>query len=114
MSLASQYRRLSGCERVDIIPRGFFVGHTQKLCETNTYMYIRHTTLLAVVKRTEAYWEGMVQFPSKSRLILTVNNLSESEEGVQQIGAAVERMHIGKQDSYRVKTPFSWLMFTNI
>lgn len=57
-----------GSERVDIVPRVFFVA-THKDCVSDQPTYIRHTTLLAVVKRTEAYREGMVQFPSKSRLI---------------------------------------------
>ena len=71
------------------------------------------SALQAAVKGTEAYPKGMIQFASESRLILAINNLSEGEEDVQQIRAAVER--IGRQgDKYRVRTPFSWLMFSKI
>jgi len=104
--------RMVGGKRVDIMPRAFFVG-THKDRVSDQHLHQIDNTLQAVVKRTEAYREGIVQFASESHLILPVNNLSESEEDVQQIRAAVEC--IGKQgDNYRVKTPFSWHMFSNI
>ena len=99
-------------ERVDILPSVFFVG-THKDLVSDEQLHHIDNTLQAVVKGTEAYREGMVQFASESRLILAVNNMSEGEEDVQQVRAAVER--IGSQgDKYRVKTPFSWHMFSNI
>ena len=104
--------RMVGSETVDILPRAFFVG-THKDRVSDQHLFQIDNALQAVVKRTEAYREGMVQFASESRLILAVNNLSEGDEDVQQIRAAVER--IGKHgDNYRVNTPVSWLMFSNI
>ena len=104
--------RIVDGERVDILPSVFFVGTHKDLVSDEQLRRI-DSTLQGVVKRTEAYREGMVQFASKSHLILAVNNLSEGDEDVQQVRAAVER--IGSQgDKYRVKTPFSWHMFSNI
>ena len=104
--------RMVGSETVDILPRAFFVG-THKDRVSDQHLLQIDNALQAVVKRTEAYREGMVQFASESRLILAVNNLSEGDEDVQQVRAAVER--IGKHgDNYRVNTPVSWLMFSNI
>ena len=104
--------RIVDGERVDILPSVFFVGTHKDLVSDEQLRHI-DSTLQGVVKRTEAYREGMVQFASKSHLILAVNNLSKGDEDVQQVRAAVER--IGSQgDKYRVKTPFSWHMFSNI
>ena len=104
--------RMVGNERITINPDIFLVA-THKDCVSDDRLQEIDSALQVVVKGTEAYREGMIQFASESRLILAVNNLSEGEEDVQQIRAAVER--IGKQgDNYRVRTPFSWLMFSNI
>ena len=104
--------RMVDGERVDILPSVFFVGTHGDLVSDQHLLQI-DSTLQAVVKRTQAYHEGMVQFASESRLILAVNNVSEGDEDVQQVRAAVER--IGSQgDKYRVKTPFSWHVFSNI
>ena len=103
--------RMVGGKTVDILPRAFFVG-THKDRVSDQHLLQIDNTLQAVVKRTEAYQEGMVQFASESCLILAVNNLSEGDEDVQQIRTAVER--IGRQGNYEVNTSVSWLMFSNI
>jgi len=104
--------RKVGSETVNIVPSVFFVG-THKDLVSDKHLLQIDSALQDVVKRTEAYREGMVQFASESRLILAVDNMSEGEEDVQQVRAAVER--IGKQgDKYSVKTPVSWHMFSNI
>ena len=104
--------RMKGKERITINPDVFLVG-THKDCVSDDRLQEIDSALQVVVRGTEAYQKGMIQFASESHLILAVNNLSEGEEDVQQIKAAVER--IGKQrENYRVKTPFSWLMFSNI
>ena len=104
--------RMVGNERITINPDIFLVA-THKDCVSDDRLQEIDSALQAVVKGAEAYQKGMIQFASESRLILAVNNLSRGEEDVQQIRAAVER--IGKQgDNYRVRTPFSWLMFSNI
>ena len=104
--------RMVGDRKVMIQPNIFFVA-THKDLVSEEHIHQVDITLQEVVKGTEAYKYGMVQFGSESQMIIAVNNLSEDEEDVQQIQAAVER--IGKRgDDYRVKTPFSWLMFSNI
>ena len=104
--------RMVGGKKVVIQPNIFLVA-THKDLVSEEHIYRVDIALQEVVKGTEAYKDGMVQFVSESQMIIAVNNLSESEEDVQQIRAAVER--IGKRgDDYRVKTPFSWLMFSNI
>ena len=104
--------RIVGDERITINPDIFLVG-THKDLVSDEHLQQVDSVLQALVRGTEAYREGMIQFASESRLILAVNNLSEGEEDVQQIRAAVERM--GRQgDNYRVRTPFSWLAFSNI
>ena len=96
-----------GNETVNIVPSVFFVG-THKDLVSDEHLLQIDNTLQAVVKKTEAYREGLVQFASESRLILAVNNMSESEEDVQKVRAAVER--IGKQgDKYKVNTPVSYV-----
>ena len=104
--------RMVGNERITINPNIFLVATHKDRVSDNRLQEI-DSALQTIVKGTEAYREGMIQFASESRLILAVNNLSEGEEDVQQIRAAVER--IGRQgENYRVRTPFSWLMFGNI
>ena len=104
--------RMVGGKKVIIQPNVFFVA-THKDLVSEEHIHQVDIALQEVVKGTEAYKDGMVQFASESQMIIAVNNLSEGEEDVQQIRAAVER--IGKRgDDYRVQTPFSWLMFSNI
>ena len=104
--------RMVGNKKVIIQPNIFLVA-THKDLVSEEHIHQVDITLQEVVKGTEAYKDGMVQFGSESQMIIAVNNKSEDEEDVQQIRAAVER--IGKRgDDYRVKTPFSWLMFSNI
>lgn len=98
MKLASQSKRLPqspatitststvqmvGRERVVILLRVSLLASTRS-CAEQCLLWM-DDSLQAVVKRTEAYCEGMVQFASKSCLILAVNNLSEGEEDVQQV-----------------------------
>ena len=104
--------RMVGDRKVMIQPNIFFVA-THKDLVSEEHIHQVDITLQEVVKGTEAYKDGMVQFGSESQMVIAVNNLAEGEEDVQQIRAAVDR--IGKRgDDYRVKTPFSWLMFSNI
>ena len=104
--------RMVGSKKVVILPNIFFVA-THKDLVSEEHIHQVDIALQEVVKGTEAYKDGMVQFASESQMIIAVNNLSEGEEDVQQIRTAVER--IGKRgDDYRVRTPFSWLMFSNI
>ena len=104
--------RMVGSKKTVIQPNIFFVATHKDLVSDEQICQV-DIALQEVVKGTEAYKNGMVQFASESRMILAVNNLSEGNEDVQQIRAAVER--IGRQnDDYRVTTPFSWLMFSNI
>ena len=104
--------RMVGGEKVIIQPNIFFVA-THKDLVSDEHLHQVDITLQEVVKGTEAYKNGMVRFASESRMILAVNNLSKGKEDVEQVQAVVER--IGRQkDDYRVKTPFSWLMFSNI
>ena len=104
--------RMVGGKKVIVQPNIFFVA-THKDLVSEEHVHQVDITLQEVVKGTEAYKNGMVRFASESRMILAVNNLSKGREDVEQIRAVVER--IGRQnDDYRVKTPFSWLMFSNI
>ena len=104
--------RMVGDKKVVIQPNIFLVA-THKDLVSEEHIHRVDIALQEVVKGTQAYKDGMVQFGSESHMIIAVNNLSEGEEDVQQIRGAVER--IGKRgDDYRVKTPFSWLMFSNI
>ena len=104
--------RIVGDERITINPNVFLVATHRDLVSAEHLQQV-DSVLQALIRSTEAFREGMIQFASESRLILAVNNLSEGEEDVQQIRAAVERM--GRQgDNYRVRTPFSWLAFSNI
>ena len=104
--------RMVGSEKVVIQPNIFFVA-THKDLVSEEHIHQVDIALQEVVKGTEAYKDRMVQFGSKSQMIIAVNNLSEGEEDVQQIRAAVERIG-NRGDDYRVRTPFSWLMFSNI
>ena len=104
--------RMVGGKKTIIQPNIFFVA-THKDLVSDERLHQIDIMLQEVVKGTEAYKNRMVQFASESRMILAVNNLSDSKEDVQQIRVAVER--IGRQNNdYRVTTPFSWLMFSNI
>ena len=76
--------RMVGSETVNILPSVFFIGTHKDLVSDERLRHI-DSTLQGVVKRTEAYHDGMVQFASESHLILAVNNLSEDDEDVQQV-----------------------------
>ena len=104
--------RMVGDRKVVIQPNIFFVA-THKDLVSEEHIHQVDIALQEVVRGTEAYKNGMVQFASESCMILAVSNMSGGEEDIKQIRAVVER--IGRQnDDYRVKTPFSWLMFSNI
>jgi len=76
--------RRVGNKTVNIVPSVFFVG-THKDLVSDEHLLQIDNTLQAVVKRTDAYREGMVQFASESRLILAVDNLSKGKDDVQQV-----------------------------
>jgi len=58
-------------------------------------------------KRNWSLSWGIVQFASEYHLVLTVNNLSEGKEDVQQVRAAVDR--IGMQSNKYKRTSILWL-----
>ena len=73
--------RIVGDERVAINPNAFLVG-THRDLVSDEHLRQVDSVLQALVRRTKAFREGMIQFASESRLILAVNNLSEGEEDV--------------------------------
>ena len=68
--------RMVGDRKVMIQPNIFFVA-THKDLVSEEHIHQVDITLQEVVKGTEAYKDGMVQFGSESQMIIAVNNLSE-------------------------------------
>ena len=98
-----------GKEQVPLRSEVFFVGtHMDKVSRAKIDRIDR--TLRHMVKSTGLYREGMIQFASESRMLLAVNNLSDSDSGIQQVQEAVERL--GSQGSFKVTAPPSWLIFS--
>ena len=98
-----------GKEQVPLRPEVFFVGtHMDKVSQAKINRIDR--ILRHMVMSTGLYREGMIQFASESRMLLTVNNLSDDDSGIQQVREAVERL--GNRGSFKVTAPPSWLIFS--
>ena len=97
--------------QVHVKPKALFVGtHSDKLASREQFLAIDRE-LQELIKTTDAYRDGLIEFASEEQLILPINNLSEDDGDVKAIRAVVER--VGKRGSdYQVRTPYPTLIFS--
>ena len=111
-SIASMVAYINrGGEQVPLKSQVFFVG-THKDMVSDQKIDRIDRALQQLVTTTGLYRKGIIQFGTKSRMLLAVNNLSDDDSDIQQIRAAVERL--GKQGGFNVRAPPSWLIFSLI
>ena len=98
-------------KQVHVKPKALFVGtHRDQLASREQFLAIDQE-LQELIKTTDAYRDGLIEFASEEQLILPINNLSEDDGDVKAIRAVVER--VGKRGSdYQVRTPYPTLIFS--
>jgi len=72
--------------------------------------------LQSMLKGTAFYEEGLIEYANRDehRMLFTVNNLSQDSEETVEIRAAIQKIggkQKGKQYSFKVKIPATWLAF---
>lgn len=70
----------------------------------------------SMLKETAFYEEGLIEYANRDerRMLFTVNNLSQDSEETVEIRAAIQKIggkQKGKQYSFKVKIPATWLAF---
>ena len=108
-SIASMGTRADkGQQCMPLRPKAFFVGtHRDRVSETDIQ---RVDGQLNQMIQSTKFKEGIVQWASKDRLVLAVNNLADGESDVRLVQEAIERM--SKRDDFKVSAPTSWLVFS--
>ena len=108
----------------DIKPKVFIIG-THKDClhvsGSDLEKVISHidSTIQRYIRQTSLFHQGSIQFASQnrseSRLIFTVNNLSEKDDDFQIIRSAMQQI-VEKRciTEFTVNCPSSWLVFSLI
>ena len=93
-----------------VYPKILFIGtHKDKLESGQQFAKI-DKELQEAVKRTAAYHENMIEFHSQDQMVFNLDNTSDSEEDIQRIRNAVERIGTRNED-YRIQTPYTWMIF---
>ena len=104
----------SGLQRRDkaLRPKVFFVGtHKDKLDSELADSHIaRVDKELREVIGSTAYYKDLVEFASKSRLLFTVNNFSNSDSDFEHIRSAVQR--VATRNDFQMTSPTHWLIFS--
>ena len=108
-SIASLGTYVNRGEQAPLRSKVFFVGtHKDKVSQKRINCIDR--CLQQLVTSTGLYREGMIQFASKSQMLLAVNNLSCDESDILLVRAAVER--VGNQGDFKIRAPPSWMIFS--
>ena len=101
-SIASMGTYVNRGDQVPLRSKVFFVGtHKDKVSQKRINRIDR--CLQQLVRSTGLYREGMIQFASKSRMLLAVNNLSRDDSDILLVRAAVER--VGSQGDFNIRAP---------
>jgi GTPase SAR1 family protein len=93
-------------------PKVFFIGtHKDQLDPASAASQIASIDrqLKEVIKSTSHYKE-LVEYASRSQLIFTVNNFSDSDSDFQSIRSAVERVVV--RGEFQMSSPAHWLVFS--
>ena len=95
-------------QEVLLKPQVFFVG-THKDMVSEAEIDCINDALEKLVKPTDMYRKGIIQFASESRMLLVVNNLADDDSDIQVVREAVERLR--NRGDFNVSAPPSWLLF---
>ena len=91
------------------VPKVLLVG-THKDKVTPDKILEVDEALQVYVKQTDAFKTGVIEFATETRMLVAVNNLSESDEDVEEVRSIVHRIGT-RGDDYRIPTPYPWLIF---
>ena len=105
------YKKGLSSELQPLRPKVFFIGTHRDLVSQERIQEI-DSELQKVVRVTEHYKEGLIQFASESpcRMLLAVNNLSPSDCEFDCVRMAVQRV-ISRGD-FNIRAPPQWLIFS--
>ena len=110
ISSVGSFTKTEDEKEVQLTPKALFVGtHRDKLASREQFLAIDRE-LQELIKTTDAYRDGLIEFASREQLILPINNLSEDDGDVKEIRAAVERIGRRGKD-YEVRIPYPTLVF---
>ena len=106
------YTRLEGNKPVQTKPRVFLIG-TFKDKVSEEQITCIDAKLRQVMKEHDKDEIVQYAFPSQSRLIFTIDNLSPDETDITHIREAVQRLGTDRltKGDYEITTPYPWLMF---
>ena len=99
--------------KVPATPKVLFIGTHKDELESEQELLKINQDLQQAVCKTDAFREGIIEYATKDKLILAIDNFSESEEDVQSIRDVVERIGM-RSEVYNMQTPYSWLLFSII
>ena len=110
ISSVGSFTKTEDEKEVQLKPKALFVGtHRDQLASREQFLAIDRE-LQELIKTTDAYRDGLIEFASEEQLILPINILSVDEGEVNEIRAAVERIGTREND-YKVRTPYPTLVF---
>ena len=91
-------------------PRVMFVATFKDKVPTEEDRQKRLTELQDLIKKTDAFRQGMIVDASRTQMVFTINNLSneEAEKDAKKIRDAFQKIACG----FKVCTPFTWLIFS--
>ena len=103
---------------VKCVPKVFFIGtHKDCLpaCIAEQIIDRIDEQLQTHIKKTILFLQSSIQYsqPHRSRMIFTVDNLSEHDQDFQRIRLAVQRT-VERSKQFTVTCPSSWLVFSLI
>jgi len=92
------------------LPKAIFVITFKDLVSDEELLQM-DKELQEAIRPTDAYRMGVIEFATESNLCHYINNLSPNKDDVNAIRKTIQR--VGKRnESYKVKTPYSWLCFS--
>ena len=93
-----------------VTPKVLFIAtHKDKIHSEETISQIDRE-LQEAVRKTAAFRENMIEFCSEFQMIFALNNMSSSEDDIQLVRDAVERIGT-RNDDYKIQTPYTWMIF---
>ena len=97
-------------DRKAVYPKILFIGTHKDKLRSGQQLAAIDLELQESVRRTSAYCENMIEFHSQDQMVFDLDNTSTSEEDIQRIRNAVERIGTRNQD-YRIQIPYTWMIF---
>jgi GTPase SAR1 family protein len=112
-SIASTRSYIKVDDENAVYPKVLFIATHKDQVESEKQLQMIDKELQEAIKGTAAYHENMIEFQSKDQMVFVIDNTSTSEEDIQRIRNAVERIGTRNQN-YRIQTPYTWMIFSLI